>query len=415
MRDFQNAKAQLLLEQKRYSELETVALSMLSETPDDVISLLYLAEANLGLEKLDRAKNFIHQAIALDPENSLLHYTRARIAMNENDSNTAEQFLNTALSIDPEDPDFHTLLGIIAFSKNKWQDALHHIDKALAEDPEHLLALNFRSKILLKLKRPEEAYQTIEGALRHDPNHAFTHTSYGWNLLEQGQHREALEHFKTALQLDPMDDYAQEGMKAAMKASNPLYAGYLWYTFKMSNLTETHRWLVILGIYFLTRFMGKLWTTSPELAPFVFPVWLILVIFALSTWFMDAIGNLLLSFNRYGKYLLTHSELKAGYFGGAMLGLALLSGLLFWVTGIQALLVFSLAGMGLLLISERLFEKGKYQGIHIAVSALFVIAAIPAFTVALKTGQFASSWATVLVFLIVGYQIGSNILLNRGS
>lgn len=134
----------------------------------------------------------------------------------------------------------------------------------------------------------------------------------------------------------------------ALKAGNPLYALLLRYFFWMSRLSGRAQWVVILGGYFGSRLLGSMSRSNPELRPWILPIQIAYVAFALLTWLADPICNLLLRLNRYGRLALSEEQLAASNWVGGCLLLSLL-GLPLWVLGDYAFqyLVASLVFFGL--------------------------------------------------------------------
>ena len=184
--------------------------------------------------------------------------------------------------------------------------------------------------------------------LFRSPDNAVTHANRGWTLLEGGDRKKALEHFKESLRLDPTGDWARAGIVEALKAGNPVYALMLRYFFWMSRLSGRAQWAVILGGYFGSRLVAGMGRSSPELRPWILPLQIAYVAFALLTWLADPICNLLLRLNRYGRLALSSEQLASSNWVGGCLLLSLL-GLPLWVLGNYAFqyLVASLVFFGL--------------------------------------------------------------------
>jgi tetratricopeptide (TPR) repeat protein len=370
------SRINILIEQGRYADAERSLRQLLGTDATNVYALALLAEVKLRLDDHEAATAIVDQAIGLEPDAAYLLYIKGRILLGHTRPEEAEASVREAIERDPLEADYHALLAQILLARKQFAAALEEADLALALDAEHLHALNMRSSALVKLDRKEDSLRTIEGALREDPDNPYTHTNYGWGLLETGDPGKALDHFTQALRGDPSSDYARAGMAQAVKAKNPVYRLYLRYAFFMNRLTANYQWGVIIGLYVIYRILLAVSRSYPALSPFLMPLVALLVIFALSTWVMGPIGDLLLRLDRHGRYLLDRNEKRiAELVGGCVLLCA--AGLLgYALTGGAAFV--ALAGYGFTMILPLgLFHSEsktknllRYYGIGLAVLGL---------------------------------------------
>src|SRR5262249_35174190 len=158
-----------------------------------------------------------------------------------------------------------------------------------------------RAIAMVKLGRRAEAGATIDAALARNPDNALTHANQGWTLLEKGKPKQALEHFREALRLDPENEWARQGIVEALQARNVIYAVMLKYFLWMSRFSNRAQWGIILGAYFGNRLLSALAHSNPDLAPWILPLRILYVCFALMTWMASPFFNLLLRINRFGR------------------------------------------------------------------------------------------------------------------
>jgi tetratricopeptide (TPR) repeat protein len=202
---------------------------------------------------------------------------------------------------------------------------------------------------LVKLGRKAEAGVTIDAALSRNPDNALTHANQGWTFLEQNQPKKALEHFREALRLDPENEWARSGIVEALKARNFIYAIMLRYFLWMSRLSTRVQWAIILGGYFGNRILATVARDNPALAPWVLPLQILYVAFALLTWTAEPLFNLLLRLNRFGRLALSREQTVSSNWFGSCLFLALLA-LAGWLLSSNALLLITAAVFGFLLL-----------------------------------------------------------------
>jgi len=413
--DHRIAKVTILIQQKKYAEAEKVLKDLISGDVNNIYFLSLLAEVNLQQDKFDTAKTIIENAIGLAPDEPHLFYVKSRIAIQQDDYNEAEKNILQAITLDPYDADYFAFMANIKLARKQYEEALEFANKALEIDSENLLGLNTRSTALLKLDRSEESFNTIEGALREDPNNAYTHANYGWSLLEKGDNKKALKHFNEALKSDPNFPYAQSGMLEAIKASNPVYRGYLKYSFWMGNLTAKYQWGVIIGFYFGVKLLRNLADNNVSLQPYLNPLIIVLALFAYSTWVITPIGNLFLRFNKYGQLLLSNEQKQSSNF--VALGLAIFAvGLLFYfVLPDERFLSVAVFGCAMMLPCSVMFSPTKYKYSLLVYTIVMAVIGLVAIALTFMTGDIFNMVSVIFLFGFIGFQWAANFLLIRQS
>jgi tetratricopeptide (TPR) repeat protein len=405
--------AQLLMQQQKYSEAEKMLKNLLSEDPTDVNVLAMLGEVYFQEDKIENANAMIDSAIGISPDFSILFYIKARIVLHEGKYDEAEKYLEQALSLDPQDPDFYALWASIKLSRKQYEQALNLANKALEFHAEHILALNTRSTALLKLNRKEESFLTIEGALREDPNNSYTHANYGWGLLERGEPKKALEHFKEALKNNPNNENARAGMAEALKANFFVYRYFLKYSFWMSNLSSKYQWVFILGIYFGSKLLRGIADQYPFLGPFLYPVIILLGVFAFSTWIFTPVSNLFLRLNVYGKYLLDKNQILSSNFVGVS-ALVFLAGLIgYFVFKQEAYAGLAVFGLSMMVPLGTMFSPSKYRFVLVIYTLVMGIIGVGVLAIAFKTGEIFNEFTYVYLLSFIAFQWLANFIIIK--
>ena len=325
-------RAMILHQQRRFGDAERELRQALAAQPSNAEMHAMLALCLAELQRLPEATDEAKQAIGLAPDLPFAHYVLASVMFDRNRYEEALVAANEALALNPHSPPFLALLAAIYFALRQWPAALEAAERGLAVDPEHERCVNLRAMALVKLGRRDEAGAAIGAALARDPDDALTHANQGWTLLHQGDHRKAMEHFREALRLQPELDWARAGMVESLKARNPIYRVMLAYFLFMSRLSNRAQWGIILGGYFGSRLLGQLSAKNPGVRPFVLPVLLLYVGFALMTWVASPLFNLLLRLDRFGRYALSKEQtLAANCSGAVLLSAAALGGVAWWL------------------------------------------------------------------------------------
>ena len=315
----------LLFQQSRHELAENELRQALAADPHDPFAHALLALCLNEREEFEAATTEVRQAIHLAPDFPFAHYAHARVLYDRNRHQEALAAIQEAIRLDSTDADYFALFASIQFDEKHWQEALNAAEQGLQFDPEHVGCTNLRAMAMVKLGRRAEAGTTIDAALAKNPGNAITHANQGWTLLEKGEATKALEHFREALRLDPTNEWARHGIVEALKARNIIYAAMLKYFLWMSKLSGQAQWMIILGGYFGNRLLGGLALSNPGLAPWVLPVRILYITFAVLTWTAYPMFNLMLRLNRFGRLALTPAQTVESNWVGTSFLLALIS------------------------------------------------------------------------------------------
>lgn len=347
-------RAILLSQQSRYEMAEQELRQALAAEPDDAYAHALLALCLVHQEQFQAATEEAQQAVHLQPDFPFAHYALALVWNKRNYDKEALAAVQEALRLDSSETSYFALLAQIHLNEARWREALDAAERGLQLDAEDITCTNLRAIALVKLGRKSEAGTTIDSALRRNPDNAVSHANQGWTLLEKGQPKEALEHFREALRMNPQNDWARQGIIEALKARHFIYAIMLKYFLFMSKFSRRGRWGIILGAYFGNQVLQTIAKNNPTLSPWVTPLIIVYVVFAIMTWIASPLFNLVLRLNRFGRMVLSREQIVASNWIGLVLLLALVSlagGFVFgfnspWIMAalIFGLLLFPVAG-----------------------------------------------------------------------
>lgn len=342
-------RAQVLLNQNRPEQAVTELRLHLADDPNNFLVHVQLALCLTELERFDEATESAELAVHLAPDQSLPHYALAKVLQQCNRLAESLRAIRQAIELDPQDADYFAALASIQFTESRWAEALSAAENGLAIDAEHFGCTNLRAMALVKLGRRELAGATIGAALARNPENALSHANQGWTLLEARQPVKAMEHFREALRLDPEMEWARRGIVEAMKARNFIYRWMLTWFFWMAKMPPRTQWMVLLGGYFGYQAVNSIAGKNPGLAPFLEPVQIAYVVFALMTWIADPLFNLVLRTSRFGRLALSREQIIASNCLGITLLAALSSLGIYFATGNELPLAAAWI-LGLLLI-----------------------------------------------------------------
>lgn len=394
-------RAILLFQQARVDLAEPELRQALATDPHDAYAHALLAVSLARREQFKEATEEAQQAIHLAPDFAFAHFALASVLHDRNRLPEAISATEEAIRLDPPDPDYHALLSQIRLDQRQWAAALDAAERGLASDGEHVACINLRAMALVKLGRAAEAGTTIDAALAKNPENSITHANQGWTLLEQRNPSKALEHFRESLRLDPENEWARQGIVEALKAKHFLYAWMLRYFLWMAKLSSNAQWGIVVGGFFANRFIGIIAASNPDLAPWLLPLRILYVAFALLTWTAEPLFNLLLRMNRFGRIALSEEQVTASnWMGGCILSSLML--LAVWLPTQNDDLLFGALVSGLLVIPMAGIFKcyaGWPRRMMSAYTALMAIAGIAS----VFLGFFGSEQTQGLEGLLLGF------------
>lgn len=296
---------QLLYNQDKYKQAIEECKKLLSEDPEDVVVIYYLAISLIEIKLYKDAELALNQGMAIDPEYPWFYYAKATLYYYQSKSEKALASILEGLKIDPENDDFYALQAHIHLENRDYYKALDSTTQALNINPENTNALNNRAKALARIGKKDDAKQVFEKSLELDPNNESTFASLGYRALEEGKSAEALEVFREALRLNANNVYAQNGLKEALKAKYWFYRKYLAFELFLEE-NNRNLFYITVGINFLLRAV-KIF--SPMIAVLLFVALLFIRL-------IKPLSNVYLYFHPFGKMILDDKETKTAQIVG---------------------------------------------------------------------------------------------------
>lgn len=407
-------RARILIQQRRIDDAQRELLIALAENPDHGETLYLLAYCFNAKNDTEEALKYIGKAIALQPDNDLNYYLFSRILFEADRLPEAQEKIDQAIHLNPFDADYFGVASLIRLNRKEYQAALDKANEGLKIDPENQTCLNSRSTALVKLNKKTEAFSTIQTALEKDPENSYTHANYGWGLLEKGNHKKALEHFRESLKLKPDNEYAQSGMVQALKAKYWIYRMFLKYAFWIGNMKGKLQWVLIIGFYLGIRLLSTIAQQSPELKKIILPVIILYSVFAISTWIISPLFNIMLLLNPYGRYALKQDERRASYFTGTGLFVALAGLILFLSTGNNLFLLITGYGVTMMIPLASMFHRsGKNKNALKIYAGIMGSIGLIALYMSFSSGELFNAVTTIYLISFIAYQWIANALLSR--
>jgi len=408
-------RASLLLQQGNYTEAEKELKVVLEQNPNMPEALRLLAVVKLEMGDNEEGQMVAQRALEADPGHAEGHYLLGFAYVRNRKLDQAERCLQEAIQLDPRQSHYYALQGGIAMERKQYAKAEEWANQALELDAENMQALNLRATAQRMQGNKVGADDTLHRALEREPENSQSHANLGWSVLDQGKPKQALEHFREALRLDPNNSLAKSGLVEALKARYWVYRAFLGYFFWMSKQRSQVQWFVIIGLLFGNRILRSIMQANPELTPFLMPVVVLIVAFALSTWIISPLFNLALFLNPYGKYALSKEDRQVARLTGAAMSVALLAGLGFLLTDVALLLMLTIYSGMMMIPLSTLNSAGNAKGkrtIRLLTIGLALIG-FGAIVMSLVQGELYMPLIGAFAIGVFGFQWIANFIIMR--
>jgi tetratricopeptide (TPR) repeat protein len=189
----------------------------LAYAPQDVPSLVWLAEMNLAQNRADAAEAPLKKAQSLDASSGAVLYGLGRVALEKQDYAQAVQHLEGALAISPQATRLHYQLALAYRGLGNREKAEAHLRLRGEVEPrpvdpllgqisgllQNAAAYEARGSQALGARQWSEAAANLTKAVELAPGNAFSRLNLGTALYMQGDENGALEQYREAVRLAP--------------------------------------------------------------------------------------------------------------------------------------------------------------------------------------------------------------------
>lgn len=323
------ARAQLLMEQRRYRMAEDELRKALHDQPESAPLHAYLALCMA--EDPARKKEAMEEAMwatAYDPLLPTGWYVLSLLQSRQGLPLEAEKTARLALGLAPELPPLLLHLAQLMMGRERYRDGLEFAERALALAPHDPGALMTAGTLRSRLGRHAEAEADFARALALAPDDHAVQANAGWAALRRGDAAAALRHFRASLQREPGERSTRRGLLEALRARNPAYRGFLRVALRLYWVPMYFSWVAIaIGITLLA------WVSMLDLPPWLLlPLQAAVVTGAVSTWTAKPLADLLMLADAAGRAELDAAQKTAAVGVAALLAAAaLLAGA--WAVG----------------------------------------------------------------------------------
>ncbi|MBI2825875.1 MAG: tetratricopeptide repeat protein [Planctomycetia bacterium] len=220
-----------------YHDRETLFRHVIAKSPTSWVAYTNLSVYLESLGRRDETIQLARQALALRPDDAVLHYNLGAVLMRlgnrdgfrdgEFDEAVAE--FKEALRLDPDYANAHGSLGTALVRKNRSDEALAHSRRAVELLPGDPYALYHLGSVLGAVGRLPEAESYLRRTIELNREHGEFHYGLALVLIRQGRVDEASEHFREALRIDPTLTDAYLGLANALVGQERLEEAVDYY------------------------------------------------------------------------------------------------------------------------------------------------------------------------------------------
>jgi predicted TPR repeat methyltransferase len=197
------AEAMRAYEDGKVAEAKRLARKLTDSAPQfgGAHYLLGLLALDVGQGK--RAAESLARAIAITPNQPILHLAMGRALELAGDVAEAALHYRTVLVIDANHAEAHARLGELLRRAGKHADAMAHCQAAIAASPVHAEAMNTLGALLTETGRAAEACDVLRRALELRPDWPAALNNFGVALRDIGRGGDAATILEGALELRP--------------------------------------------------------------------------------------------------------------------------------------------------------------------------------------------------------------------
>ena len=176
---------------------------------------LYIAKAAKLLEigNIDQAREYLLQAIRIDPTDAMAHYYLGAVCVETKDIDDTIDAFGEAIRLQPRLANAYSNRGSSYGQQRNFQKAIEDYNEAIRLDPSDAKALANRALAYVEIDKPDKALEDCTEAIRLNPRHAVAFFARGKASSRNKDLEKAIDDYSTAIRLNPSyyDAYYDRG------------------------------------------------------------------------------------------------------------------------------------------------------------------------------------------------------------
>lgn len=199
------------------------AIQILEETQSSKEKNFFLGVSYLDIGKLNKAYEYLKEAYSNTPDEFIIQLYLAEVRIKMGKYDEVENFLEKLKKKNEENPDVHYLLGLYNDALGNYESAEENYERALEIDNTHPRAL-FRLAYNLDLRgEDEEAFKLYKQLQKLRPMHINTMINLGIIYEDRGEYEKAQDCFRIILDYYPNNTIAELYLKDVDATCNMFY------------------------------------------------------------------------------------------------------------------------------------------------------------------------------------------------
>ncbi|MCX5969861.1 MAG: tetratricopeptide repeat protein [Cyanobacteria bacterium] len=164
-----------------------------------------LAQLELDAHQLQAAQQWSERALALDPQNAQVQFTKGNVLNALGEYELAASALRLALELQSDFPEALNNLGNILLNLRRHSESIATFERAISQRTDYAEALANLANAQREASYPDLAEQALLEAIRIKPEFAAAHSNLGNAYFDQGKVDLALESYHRGIELGQDD------------------------------------------------------------------------------------------------------------------------------------------------------------------------------------------------------------------
>lgn len=216
------AQAMQAFEAGRTTEARRLAQQMVQDRPDFGGGHYLSGLLALDQGQARRAAASLARAIAITPDQPVLHLAMAQALEQEGETAQAVTHYRTVLNLETGHAEAHARLAELLGRLGKNAQALDHARHAVTANPAHAEAWNTLGALELSAGRPAQAIDALRHALEIRPDWPAALNHFGMALTDIGHFEQAVTILEGAVELMPSKSRYRANLAAALRLGGQL-------------------------------------------------------------------------------------------------------------------------------------------------------------------------------------------------
>lgn len=184
--------------------------------PEEAAGLMSQGSELIAKGHLPEAIRVFKQALALTPEDEVLHYNIGIAYKGMGDVTNAELHYREALRLLPDYPEVHNNLGNLLLQTKRWDEAEEQLTAAVQLMPEDASVQNNLGILRQRQHRTNDALACFQKAVACDTNYWQGHFNLGQALLMTGDRERGISELRETLRINPAFEVAERALSRAI-------------------------------------------------------------------------------------------------------------------------------------------------------------------------------------------------------